>query len=221
MRAVFLDRDGVICRNLPGHVKSWGEFTFLSRAREGLARLATLELPIVVISNQAAINRGMVSATTVEEIHRRMVIEVEAAGGRVDRVYYCPHRPDERCQCRKPQPGLLEQAARDLGVELKGSYLVGDALSDVQAGLAVGCTVLLVLTGRGLYQAPRAMRQEPGRFRIVNDVAEAVTAILQAEGRTRQQMVWTLLGMALAAGADTAHSGSAPPFAGAAVVSQT
>lgn len=181
MRAVFLDRDGVICRNRPDHVKSWNEFVFLAHARESLARLTVLDMPIIVITNQAAINRGIVSAETVEEINQRMVMEVEAAGGRVDRVYYCRHRPDERCGCRKPQPGLLKKAAADLDIELKGSYLVGDAWSDIQAGLAVDCTSFLVLTGRGLRQANQALREAPGRFRVVRNVSEAVTTILRSE----------------------------------------
>ncbi len=189
MRAVFLDRDGVICRNRPDHVKSWSEFIFLSGARESLARLASLEMPIVVISNQAAINRGMVMAETVEEIHSRMVTEIEAAGGRIDRVYYCPHRPDEACDCRKPQPGLLKRAAADLNIELEGSYIVGDAWSDIQAGLAVGCTPLLVLTGRGQHQALQALREGVGCLRIAYDLSAAVQAILEAEGVDAYEMI--------------------------------
>ena len=195
MRAVFLDRDGVICRNRPDHVKNWSEFVFLSRARESLACLATLDVRIVVITNQAAINRRMVTADTVEEIHRRMVAEIEAAGGRIDRVYYCPHRPDEACDCRKPQPGLLKQAAADLNIELEGSYLVGDAWSDIQAGLAVGCTPLLVLTGRGQHQALQALREGVGCLRIVFDLSEAVWAILRAEGCDTGGLVYGGLAM--------------------------
>ncbi len=181
MRAVFLDRDGVICDNRKDHVKSWSEFVFLDGARTGLARLALLEMPIVVVTNQAAINRGTVSAGVVDEIHRRMVKEMEAEGGRVDSVYYCPHRPDEHCACRKPQPGLLEQAATDFGIDLAESYLVGDAWTDIQAGLAVGCRCFLVLTGRGPQQVVQTLRKAKGRFVVVRDLAAAATAILEAE----------------------------------------
>jgi D-glycero-D-manno-heptose 1,7-bisphosphate phosphatase len=192
-RAVFLDRDGVICRNRPDHVKRWGEFAFLPQALEALARLAALDMPIVVITNQAAINRGMVSVETVEDIHRRMVTAIEATGGRIDGVYHCPHRPDEGCGCRKPQPGLLQQAAAELGVELRGSYLVGDAWTDIQAGLAVGCTPFLVMTGRGPGQALQALREGSGRFRIVRDLLAVVTVIRQAEACPSNQMAWTRL----------------------------
>ncbi|RLC65703.1 MAG: hypothetical protein DRI48_06440 [Chloroflexi bacterium] len=104
-RAVFIDRDGVICRNRNDHVKSWREFVFIPGALEAMARLASLDLHIVIITNQAAINRGLISTAVVEDIHARMVRAIEAAGGRVDQVVYCPHRPDENCSCRKPRPG--------------------------------------------------------------------------------------------------------------------
>ncbi len=190
MRAIFLDRDGVICRNRPDHVKNWDEFTFISRAGEALARLTALNLPIIIISNQAAINRNIISAATVDDIHRRMTASVEAEGGRIDRIYYCPHRPSEQCDCRKPKPGLLEQAADELGLQLQGSYLVGDAWSDVQAGIAVGCIPFLVLTGRGLSQAPQALREGPGRFRIVRDLHEAATTILHTERAPARLKIW-------------------------------
>jgi len=181
MRAIFLDRDGVICHNRPDHVKSWSEFVFLDCARPSLARLAKLDMLIVIITNQAAINRGLVSAATVHDIHRRMVQEIERTGGRVDGVYFCPHRPDEECGCRKPQPGLLRQAAADLGIELRDSYLVGDACADVQAGLAVGCIPFMVLTGRGTSQVVDALRQASGRFYVAADLSEVATDILRRE----------------------------------------
>jgi histidinol-phosphate phosphatase family protein len=190
MRAIFLDRDGVICRNRPDHVKSWDEFVFISRAREALARLTALNLPIIVITNQAVINRKLTSAATVEEIHRRMTASIEAEGGRIDQIYYCPHLPSEQCNCRKPKPGLLQRAADELGLQLQGSYLVGDAWSDIQAGIAVGCVPFLVLTGRGLSQAPQALREGPGRFRVVRDLYEAATTILHAESAPTRLKIW-------------------------------
>ena len=191
MRAIFLDRNGVICCNRPDHIKSWSEFVFLARAQEGLSRLTVLEMPIAVITNHAAVNRGIVSARAVEEINSRMVTAVASAGGRIDRVYYCPHRPDEQCSCREPRPRLLQKAAADLGVELNGSYFVSDTWTGIQAGLEVGCISFLVLTGHGLRQAGQALREGAGRFRILRDLAEAVTAILQAEGCTPDQMAWS------------------------------
>lgn len=195
-RAVFLDRDGVICHNRADHVKSWNEFVFLRQAREAVARLATLDLAIVVVTNQAAINRRLVTENTVQEIHDRMCREITLVGGRIDGVYYCPHRPDEHCACRKPEPGMLLRAASDLSIGLRGSYMVGDAWSDIQAGLAVGCVPYLVMTGRGGRQVPEAFREASGQARVVADLNEAVTAILRSEGfapyeMARSQTLWT------------------------------
>ena len=189
-RAVFLDRDGVICRNRVDHVKSWDEFVFLSQAREALACLTRLDLAIVVVTNQAAINRELVTEDTVEDIHDRMCREISLAGGRIDGVYYCPHRPDEQCACRKPQPGMLLRAASDLSIELPGSYMVGDAWSDIGAGLAVGCVPYLVMTGRAGRQAPVALREASRQVRVVADLSEAVTAILRSEGFSPYEFSW-------------------------------
>jgi D-glycero-D-manno-heptose 1,7-bisphosphate phosphatase len=181
VKAVFLDRDGVICRNRDGHIKSWGEFEFLPRAREAIARLTDAGLPVVVVTNQAVINRGLAPTRAVEDIHRCMKSEVEAYGGRIARVYHCPHRPDERCGCRKPQPGMLLQAARELGIDLETSYLIGDAVTDVQAAQAVGATAYMVLTGRGKRQYLSALGQGMNGFIVTLDLWQAVDDILRRE----------------------------------------
>ena len=178
-RAVFLDRDGVICRNRRDHVKSWEEFVFLPGSLAALARLAAAPVRIVVVTNQAVINRGIVPVATVEDIHARMVDAIHAAGGRVDRVLYCPHRPDEQCDCRKPQPGLPKQAAQEFGVDLSRSYVVGDALSDVGAAKAAGCAPYLVLTGRGWQQWWASLLNRDNGFVVLPDLNAAVTHILE------------------------------------------
>jgi histidinol-phosphate phosphatase family protein len=187
-RAIFVDRDGVICRNRDDHVKSWEEFVFLPGAREALARLANSDFYIVIITNQAVINRRMVPVDVVEGIHVRMVRAIEAAGGRVDRVMYCPHRPDEHCNCRKPQPGMLLKAAGELGADLSQSYLIGDAETDMRAGRAVGCRCCLVLTGRGRRQWARCWIHGVRGFTVVPNLGAAVDAILRRESRVR----WSL-----------------------------
>ena len=182
MKAVFIDRDGVICHNRDDHVKSWAEFEFQSGARESLTRLAQLDVLIVVITNQAIINRGMVPVRTVEHIHRQMVKEIEKAGGRVDRVLYRPHGLDEHCAYREPQPGLLLQVSREMGVDLAQSYLIGDAYADIQAGETVGCRCFLVLTGRGRNELRRCLLHGQNGFRVSSDLESAVDTILREEG---------------------------------------
>jgi len=116
--AVFLDRDGVINHNRSDYVKSWKEFVFLPGALEAIARLAASAYAIVVVTNQSAIGRGIIPVEAVDDIHRRMVRRVQSAGGRIDAVSLCPHRPDEGCLCRKPAPGMLWEAAGQLSIDL-------------------------------------------------------------------------------------------------------
>ncbi|NTU78200.1 MAG: D-glycero-beta-D-manno-heptose 1,7-bisphosphate 7-phosphatase [Chloroflexales bacterium] len=152
MRNVFLDRDGVINENRDDHVKSWGEFRFLPGALDALRLLTAHRFRIFVVTNQASVNRGMVSTATVDDIHRRMFRAAARRGAVITAVRYCPHRPDERCACRKPEPGMLLELAREHHVPVASTYMVGDALSDIAAGRAAGCQTILVRTGRGAGQ---------------------------------------------------------------------
>lgn len=177
--AIFLDRDGVINADRPDYVKSWEEFTLLPGALEALRELARLRWPIVVITNQAAIGRGLVSFEVVESINRRLMALVAEAGGHIEAVAWCPHRPEEQCGCRKPQPGLLRYAAEALQLDLRRSYLVGDAESDIAAGMAAGCKTLLVLTGRGAAQRAQVEERWGTACAIVPDLMAAVRWILR------------------------------------------
>jgi D-glycero-D-manno-heptose 1,7-bisphosphate phosphatase len=194
MKAVFLDRDGVICQNRKDYVKSWDEFQFLHRSQEAIARLTQAGLPVVVVTNQSAINRGIVPVRAVKEIHRRMVAQIEAANGRIAQVYCCPHRPDEGCDCRKPQPGMLLRAAQELGIDLADSYLVGDALTDIQAAQAAGMEAFMVLTGRGKRQYLDALLQGAQGFQLVPNLWQAVNTILwlESQSMTKDQSGSTL-----------------------------
>ena len=181
MRAIFLDRDGVICENRSDHVKSWQEFEFLPGAKKSLAALGQLNLPIIVITNQAIVNRGLVTASAVEDIHCRMVAEITAAGGRIDRVIYCPHRPEDNCECRKPKPGMLLQAAQEMNLDLTGSYFVGDAATDLIAARQVNCQAFLVLTGRGFQQLIPALQSVGRKFTLTRNLMDAAEHILASE----------------------------------------
>ena len=181
MRAIFLDRDGVICENRTNHVKSWQELRFIPGARTSLAALSRLDLPIIVVTNQAVINRGLASASAVDEIHRNMMAEVVAYGGRIDRVVYCPHRPEEACKCRKPEPGMLQQVAQEMDIDLSQSYMVGDAITDLMAAERVGCQSFLVLSGRGFQQLVPALHTVNREFTITRNLMGATTHILKAE----------------------------------------
>jgi D-glycero-D-manno-heptose 1,7-bisphosphate phosphatase len=166
---------------LSGHTpKAWREFEFVPGALQALVRPETLGRPVVVASNQAAIGRGLVSRESVDEIHDRMIAAGSSLGERVDRVYYCPHLPEEGCGCRNPRPGFLERAAVELGLDLPASYLIGDVESDVLAARAVGCRVVLVRTGRGVEQLTALWEHDIDGFHLANDLSDAVECTHQA-----------------------------------------
>lgn len=185
MKTVFLDRDGVINMNRPDHVTRWSEFVFLPGTLDALRRLHTAGWLAIVITNQAIVNRQLVSASVVESIHKQMVNEVEASGGKIHGVYYCPHEHREACSCRKPEPGMLLRAAQQFDITFEQSYLVGDALTDIAAGQAVGCECILVQTGRGRQQLMSGWTHPVGRFHILPDLAASVDWILRQEERVR------------------------------------
>ncbi|MEA2400576.1 MAG: D-glycero-D-manno-heptose 1,7-bisphosphate phosphatase [Thermoleophilaceae bacterium] len=144
LSAVFLDRDGVVNRKAPegDYVTSWTRFEFLPGALEGLRLLAEAGPPVVLATNQRGIARGRMSEADLTDIHERMTAAVAAAGGRIDAIYHCPH--EGGCDCRKPGTGLFERAARDLGIELSASAVIGDRASDMEAAARIGALRLLV-----------------------------------------------------------------------------
>lgn len=178
--AVFLDRDGVINENRADHVKNWSEFKFLPGAIEAVARFTRAGVRVFVITNQAIINRGLATTDVVDLLNRRMVQELERHGGHVHAVAYCPHRPDEDCRCRKPQPGLLLDLANRYDVDLGRSVLIGDALSDLEAGRVAGCRTLLVLSGRGRDQLAQSVALGYEPFEVAADLSEAADLLLAA-----------------------------------------
>ncbi|MFN8469205.1 MAG: HAD family hydrolase [Caldilineaceae bacterium] len=148
LHAVFLDRDGTLNRERADYVKSWQEFEWLPGALDALAVLATLDVPVLVVTNQSALGRGILDPSALHAIHAQARAEALAAGGRVDDFLICPHAPADGCACRKPKPGLLLQAAARYNLDLQCCVFVGDSLTDMQAAEAAGCGWLLVRTGR-------------------------------------------------------------------------
>ncbi len=158
-----------------------GEFVLLSNSLAALSTLAHLSLPVFVITNQSAINRGLVHSETLEDIHTHMIEVIRQAGGCIHDVFVCPHRPDENCDCRKPRPGLLLQAADKYQLDLSRSYVVGDALTDMLAGAAVGARLIMVLTGRGKAQARLLEGEGLDQVMVVDDLLAAVQLIERLE----------------------------------------
>ena len=176
-RAVFLDRDGVIIENRDDYVKSVAEVRFIPGALEALARLAALDYAVVIVTNQSPIGRGLVTAAVSDAINAHVRQGIVAAGGRLDGLYVCPHRPDERCACRKPAPGMLLEAAGDLGLDPAASVMIGDALTDLMAGQSAGTQAMLVLTGRGATQALELEQAGLSGVRVAADLAAALAEL--------------------------------------------
>ncbi|MEK6570598.1 MAG: HAD family hydrolase, partial [Bacteroidota bacterium] len=144
---VFLDRDGVINVDRTDYVKSWSEFKFLPGVFEALQLLARNKLRVVVVTNQSAVNRGLISPDTLEEIHQNMLDRVKEHGGRVSAIYCCPHTPSENCDCRKPKPGMVLKAVKDLSIDLADYYFVGDSDKDVELARSLGLKCVRISGG--------------------------------------------------------------------------
>jgi len=146
-KAVFLDRDGTLNYDSVDYVKNIAEFRLFPTTVAALQRLQSAGFKLVVITNQACIAKGLTTITAVEEIHQYLRNTLSAAGIELTGIYYCPHHPDENCDCRKPRPGNVLRAAREHAIDLKASFFVGDSHRDVETGFAAGCRTILVKTG--------------------------------------------------------------------------
>jgi D-glycero-D-manno-heptose 1,7-bisphosphate phosphatase len=177
-RAVFLDRDGVLIENRADYVREWAHVTLLPWTVETLRGFHEEGLKIIVVTNQSVVGRGFLSIETAQEINNRLSKMVMESGGWIDAVYMCPHQPQDMCICRKPQPGLLLQAARELSLDLKSSWMVGDAWSDLLAGQSAGLQgTILVKTGRGTSQLLEAQPAEITSFIVCDNLSGAYRVI--------------------------------------------
>lgn len=147
VQALLLDRDGTLNVERRDYVRTPEQLQMLDGALEAMARIAAWNLPVVVITNQSCVGRGLVTQATLDAVHARLSGLVTAAGGRIDAILACTHAPDAGCTCRKPQPGLLHQAAARFGLSLRSCLFVGDSVTDLQAADAAGCPAIHVATG--------------------------------------------------------------------------
>jgi len=143
-KAIFLDRDGVINKNRSDYVKDISELKIFSNVSESIKKLKNYGFLVIVITNQSAINRGLTSHENVNKIHHSIESFLEKNKTSIDAFYYCPHKPDENCMCRKPKPGLIIQASNEFNIELKSSWMIGDSDSDVKAGELAGCNSIKI-----------------------------------------------------------------------------
>jgi D-glycero-D-manno-heptose 1,7-bisphosphate phosphatase len=181
-RAVFLDRDGTINVEKK-YLHKIEDFEFIPGAPEAIKKLKDAGFLVIVVSNQSGIGRGYFDEDAVELLHRHIQDELTCLGTSIDAFYFCPHHPEEGlgeykvvCECRKGQPGMLLQAAREYDIDLQQSFMVGDKLADIEAGERAGCQSLLVLTGYGELVA---LKPEAALVEKCSDLGSAARLILE------------------------------------------
>ena len=187
--AIFMDRDGTISEEV-GYVNHLSRYRLLPRSLEAIRLINDAGLLAIVTTNQSGVARGYFSQDLVEAVHARLRYLAAGAGARLDAIYYCPHHPAEgsppwraACDCRKPKPGMILKAAREHGIDLERSYVVGDSVVDMEAGAAAGVRGILVLTGygRGLVEHQKDLFPTPPAH-TADDLLDAVRWILGRRG---------------------------------------
>ncbi len=189
-RAVFLDRDGTINEEV-GYVNHLDRFRLLPRAGEAIRLLNQNGIKAVVVTNQAGVARGYFPESLIHLVHRKMEDHLSKEGAHLDGIYYCPHHPDageppyrQKCRCRKPETGLIEEAVKDLGIDCSKSYMIGDRGADVEFGRRIVAKTVLVLTGYGKGEWEYFGDQWKSKpDYVAQDLFEAVQWILDRESR--------------------------------------
>lgn len=159
-RACFLDRDGVINQERKDYVKNLDEFKVLNGVTEAIRLLKENNLVVIVVTNQSAINRGLLSVRTLHNIHNYLQNYLRKYKTFVDGFYFCPHLPSEECNCRKPKAGMLIQAAKEHDIDLKKSFFIGNEIADIQAASNAGCKGILIKEGQTLLQTVLSIYRE-------------------------------------------------------------
>ena len=183
MKIIFLDRDGVI-NKYPGdrfYVTALSKFRFLPHAKQAIALLNRKGYKIFVASNQAGVGKGIYAQRTLDAITAKMLEGIEQAGGKITKVYYCTHRKEAGCSCRKPKPGLFRKAAREFKVNLKEAYFVGDTIRDVLTAQAAGCKSILVLTGKEKLASQKNWEAKPDF--VFKDLLAVAKFLIRIQGR--------------------------------------
>ncbi len=179
---VILDRDGVINFDADDYIKTPAEWVPIPGSLEAIARLTRADYSVVVATNQSGIARGLYDMAMLNEIHQKMAASLRDHGGQIDAVFFCPHGPDDQCDCRKPRPGLLEQISRRLNVSIAGVPFVGDSLRDLECAKAAGAFPTLVRTGNGNETEARLKGSEnfsgPDAVPVFDDLAAFTEALL-------------------------------------------
>jgi histidinol-phosphate phosphatase family protein len=172
-KAVFLDRDGTICEDV-NYLARAEDLRVFPFAAEAIKLLNISNFRVILITNQSGIARGYFDENTLREIHEKLISELASNDATLDQIYFCPHKTDDNCNCRKPRTGMIEQATKDFAIDLEKSWTIGDKAIDVELGFNAGTKTVLVLTGYGRKEIEKTERK-PNL--IAEDLLEAVREI--------------------------------------------
>ena len=176
---IFLDRDGTINQDSADYIKSWSEFNFIPRSIEAISDLTAAGKEIIVVTNQSAIPRKLITPQELDHIHANMKTAAESGGGKISDVFFCPHLPEDGCDCRKPEPGLIYQAQRKYDIDLSTAVMIGDSVRDIECAHNAGCGhALLVETGNGKEAASAATEMGLRTDYVARDLYDAARWIM-------------------------------------------
>ncbi len=179
MKFILLDRDGVINFDSKDYIKSAAEWQAIPGSLEAIVELNRVGYRVIVVTNQSGLARGLFERYALDEMHEKFTSQLAKLGGHIEEIFICPHHPDDNCECRKPKPGLFDQAKEKYQIHMTETYYIGDTFSDMQAAGAAGCLPILVLTGKG----QETLEKNPELDSILHfeNLAAAVKFILKSE----------------------------------------
>lgn len=200
-KAVFLDRDGVITKEPPYYAHKIDQLVLIPKSAEAIRLLNESGFKVVVVSNQSGVARGYYQEKDIQIYNSEMKRRLEEKGAHIDAIYYCPHYSKATiekykidCDCRKPKPGMLKRAEKDLNLDLKGSFLIGDKMNDIEAGYRAGCKTILVLTGQGNDESKKISKMDIKPNYISNNLYTA-SQIIKRNDKGKEDNINTLKGI--------------------------
>lgn len=189
MNAVFIDRDGVINKEVE-HLRDASQLVLLPNVGKAIKRINSLNIPVIIVTNQSAVARGFITEDQLHIIHKSLLELLATTGAVIDRIYYCPHHPEigspyykMQCTCRKPNHGMLLKAAKEFNIKLNNSILIGDSISDMKAAWSAGCKSILVSTGHGQKTKLLLEHEENTPDYIANDLSDAIDWFIATQVR--------------------------------------
>ncbi len=181
-KLILLDRDGVINKDSPNHIRTPDEWRPIEDSLEAISKIKEHNHLVAVVTNQSGINRGYYSLDTLNKIHAKMNSYLAKNNNcKFDHIFFCPHHPDDNCDCRKPKPGMILQAMKHFNISCEQTYFVGDSFRDIEAALAANCKPILVLTGNGK-KTLESRKEKLKNVSVFDNLTDFASNFLQAEG---------------------------------------